>query len=516
MKRRDERGSVLVMVMIIVFTLASLGAALTLVSFAGNKSSLSANEWIRGRYAAEAVLERALVEIDKSVPTSTGNPWLIANAIPYPGGGYTAKQLADLPFRAHEQYRMTAFTVPGFRPMLVEGLTGGAYSPPTFLYVYSLDPTNKNYRIISQAVTTSVSGKENKVTIAQEIKARDTFARWTAFVNAQSMHFGGSTVRGKVHSNQRIYFHYGGATFHDDVTAHTGFSYADGANTSNTSFLGAANGGAAQINMPAATDIDTRRTYASGMYDLDASNPMWGLAAPDAVDAKITFKGATVEIQAYSKTTGLPAGPLQSGPLPPDGVIFVQGDVLAIEGRVQGAVTVATSNSITVTGPIVYEDSGGDSRYVLQKNGTDVAQTTLANGNKIYTDSNSWTAGAGYQYIENPSYNAPATPPSVGLMAKKQVVIADAAPYNMELHAAIFSLEENWSADLTSQKGNFRFLGSLASNKAGFRAQGDYGYGKSGELIYDMNFVDTPPSRWLEVPNNFWGPRFSMTDTSGF
>jgi hypothetical protein len=170
----------------------------------------------------------------------------------------------------------------------------------------------------------------------------------------------------------------------------------------------------------------------------------------------------------------------------------------------RGQTTIATMNEVKISGNLVYEDAQGDPAYLLTKDGVPVPGNTTPPGV-------AWTAAAGYDYVTNPAYN-PATPPVAGLMAGKKIEVSDTAPYNLELHGAMFSLDQNWSVDVTSNvKGNLRFLGAMATKNPGWRANGSDGYSLSGAYFYDPNLATNPPPQWLVVSQPFWGPRWKMS-----
>jgi len=95
-------------------------------------------------------------------------------------------------------------------------------------------------------------------------------------------------------------------------------------------------------------------------------------------------------------------------------------------------------------------------------------------------------------------------------MAVKDVTIvspsSSVAPYNMIMHAPLFSAEGNWHCDLSYKKGNLRVLGSMVQKTRGWRYNGSgYGWAKSGEYIYDQNLLTYPPPHWLLVDQPFVG-----------
>jgi hypothetical protein len=480
-RRRAEGGSAIALVLVIVIMLAGLAAALATVSFASNTASGGLQSGLQARYAAAAGIEWAKVFIIQSTYDQNGNTWLRSNSFPVPPTG------AMLP-------------LPNQTPLFNSSLGGSRVE----VWVYNLDASgqNNNYRIVSRGTSNGVVRL-----LAQDIRARDTFARWTTFVDAENLHYvGNPTVKGKVHSNQNIDFHGGAGTFEDEVTSRYDF-WGEGT----TKFKGKTKRYADSIKMPTDNDIAARRSKASGVYDIHEGPGSYSDLGT-GVSAKLEFKGNTVTIEA---TGSLGTKTYVDQPLPPDGVIYVQGDVQSVKGRMQGNVTVATTGKINITGPILYEDVNGNAAMTLYKDGVEQTRVTDINNNYIYnTGSDAWNATGTpkYTYDTNPNYSVPKNAtPALGLMAGGAIEITDAAPYNIELHAALFSLNDRWFADTSKAKGNFRFVGAAASKKGGWRSDGTMGYSLSGEYVYDSNLMNNPPAEWLKVDQTFWGPRWEMT-----
>jgi hypothetical protein len=463
-----------------------IAAGLATISFASNKISASSHMALQASYAAEGAIDQVKAWILSTPYDSVGHVWMMANSLP---GPVVDPEDATLPLAGDSPVDWDA------SPSVVKdriSVGSGATSINVKVWLYSWDLSHARYRVIAQSTVGGIT-----TTLAQDILARDTFARWVSFQGEGNVNIkGGTIIRGKVHGNREIFVFGGGATFTDDVSCQYGFYYQDGANDANTTFLAGKIGNADPIVMPSVGEITNRRTQASGNYDVhDNISP---------VDAEIEFLGDQVRIKAIYRNTGIVKSDTLND-LPTNGVIYVQGDVRSVKGRVRGSTTIATTNEIKITGNLVYEDTQGNPAYLLTKAGEPVP------GNNT-PDGVAWTAAAGYDYIPNPEYR-PTTPPIVGLMAGKKIEVTDAAPYNMELHAAIFSLDENWSVDTTSNvKGNFRFLGAMATRHAGGRSSrnSNDGYSLSGEYIYDTNLRTSPPPQWLIVSQPFWGPRWKM------
>jgi len=191
-------------------------------------------------------------------------------------------------------------------------------------------------------------------------------------------------------------------------------------------------------------------------------------------------------------------------PLPPDGVLYVQGNVRSIKGELSGRLTVSTPGKMNVTGDIVYADRFGNQAMRLEKDGAPVDPDDLPAGTE-------WKEEDGFRYVANPEFTLEGEQrPALGLMAGYEITLDGSGPDNLQVHGAMFSAASNWRADLNVKKGNLRILGSITTSTPGQRAQGKKGYGGSGEYIYDAALLDNPPPHWLEVSAPFWGPRWRI------
>jgi hypothetical protein len=98
---------------------------------------------------------------------------------------------------------------------------------------------------------------------------------------------------------------------------------------------------------------------------------------------------------------------------PPNGVVYVAGNVIGIGGDVVGRLTIASENAIRVTGSIVYRDANGDPAFL--------------NG-----------ANPALPYEANPDYDNHAI---LGLIARKDLLYTTDVPNNFEINASLLSLE---------------------------------------------------------------------------
>lgn len=479
--RRRDSGNATAIALLATILLAALASALATVSFSVNQTGAGLDNSVLAGYAAEAGLEEVKVAIATSDYTlSDGNTWLAENALPFD------ENRRDFP---------AADDVPVLDDLQV-GTHEHRQDVETDVWIYAMDDVARKFRAVSRS---RVGGIE--VVLAQDIRARDSFARFATFVDEGTLRFGKTSVRGDVHSNDRIEFHYGDAKFLDRVTAADGFAFHNGAHEGNTSFRDQ-NRHASHIPLPSVTDVSAFGQFSSGLYDVRSSNEAYAVPG-EILDARIELLGDEVRIIAIARSTGEVVKDSLL-PLPADGVLFVEGNVTSIQGKVSKRMTLTTPGKINVTGNIVYADGDGDAAMRLEKDGEAVDPATLPPGT-------AWKEEDGYRYVPNPDFDLGGDDrPALGLMAGYQITLDSSAPHDLEIHAALFSAASNWQADLDVQRGNLRILGSITTKTPGARAQGSMGYSASGEYVYDAALLENPPPHWLQVDAPFWGPRWRI------
>lgn len=470
MRTSDRRGSALAVALIVIIMLMGMGIALATFSHPFIQRTGEMNLPVKASYAAEAALEKCWYEIATSSYNATGNQWLIANSGATPTGVIVLNNVPTGPSPLDPRVTVRGYALPPF--------TG----PLKDLF----------YRFEATATWTDLKGATKKTTVASEYRARDTFARYMWFVDADSMNVGNATVKGHVHDNEGINFYYGGATFYKEVAAVDGFTYNSGANTGNTQFNGGSNPTADPVPMPNVNEIANLENKALSGYKFNGVTDL----------LKITFLGDQVHFQNYSQ-----GGSLLSDvtlPLPSNGLIFVQGN-FEVQGDMQGRVTVASMGEGTVTGDLRYVDADGDIMHQLFLNGTPVADNATANGV-------AWSEANGYTWGTNPDYNGdPTNPPAIGILTQGNIYLSK-NEYNMELNAAIFTIQGSWQSDLTTVRGNLMVNGSMVSRDRGWRYQGGtgMGWGLSGIYDYDDNLLNHPPPFYLVVDKPKKGSKWIM------
>ncbi|GEM_PF-5703455 len=474
MRGQRDRGSALAAALVLTILVAGLVAALVTYSFPYIRTTASFNERVVAVYAAEGGLEEVRTQIAASDYDSNGNLWLMENSEPEAAGG------------------MLVYGSGGKNPSLTLG--GAAVS------VRITDVGAMPYQFYRVEATALYAGQ--KVALAWELRARDTFAKYMFFNKLGDFNVGNPKVRGSVYVGRTLNNYNGGAQYYKSVEAREGIKYFDGATQDNTSYFDVVDPSAPETKMPSTNEIATlHENTTAPQYDVQNSSSYY--SGGGDMNTYVTLQGDQVEIVAKNKQTGSVVKSF-TGPLPPNGLIFSQGDVY-LKGDLSGRLTLATMGKVSVLDKVRYKDQDGDLAYTLKKDGAVVP-------NNEDGTQNAWTEANGYEYSKNSDYNPdPENAPVLGILAKDKIEIVADAPYNMELHAANFSAEQRWFCDLSKKKGNLRMLGSVVGKYAGWRYNKfGWGYAKSGEYIYDTTLLNNPPPYYLKVDKPVWGPRWEL------
>ncbi len=468
MRNHERRGSAMVVALIVIVILMGMGIALATFSHPFIRRTAEMNLPIKASYGAEAALEKCWYEISTSNYNVNGNMWLIANSGAAPNGVLV---MSNVPVG----------TDPMDPRVTVRGYDiGGLF-----------------YRFEATATWMDSSGKTRKTTVAQEYRARDSFARYMWFVDDDSMNVGNATVKGYVHDNQGINFYWGGASFYKEVVAVNGFGYFNGATTGNTSFYDGSDPSGNNVPMPNVNQIAQLHVNAATGYKFMGQN--------DNVD--VTFINDQVHLVATSQTGVLLSD--QTLPLPSNGLIFIQGN-FTVTGQMSGRATIASMGSGTIKNDLIYTDNSGNPQYQLSLNGT-----AITNNDAVTAP---WT-DPGYAYGPNPNFTGdPNNPPALGIMVQNDIFLrgqaGNTAEFNKEVHAAIYTAQGSWQSDLIDAKGTLLVNGSLVSDNRGWRYSSNgsqyWGWGAAGMYNYDNNLLNKPPPFYLQVDLPVKGSRWIM------
>jgi len=304
------------------------------------------------------------------------------------------------------------------------------------------------------------------------VRERDSFARYTLFVNSAGINLGGAMSDGRVHTNQGIRFRFPGHTY-PTVTAVTGFTYTDGATQSNTTLGAGSNDHVDPVPMPDLGDIQERAAYNDGILDT-----LMAGKNRNNYNISLELVGSQYRFTAVPKASGTT---LTSGlkPLPPQGVIYVNGTLAGLKGTLNGRATVAVTGGVTITGNIQYVDSAGRTAYL-----------------------NGLPATPGLPYEPNPAYQGNS---ALGVMAGGDVLYSSSIGSKLELNAYFFSRGRFGVPN--SSYGVRSTLRSLGGHTVESGVVGAY-VTSSGTVtagfqnrayLFDRRLADSPPPHFLEI-----------------
>ena len=309
------------------------------------------------------------------------------------------------------------------------------------------------------------------------VRERDTFARYTLFINSASVNLAGAASDGWMHTNRSVRFYYSGHTY-PTVTARDGFGYVWGATEANTTVSADSNPNVAEIPMPSLGDIQDRSVHDDG-----ALTTLLGGADVSDYRVHLELMGDRYEFKAYHRrdSTVLNSGPL---PLPASGVIYIDGDIDGIEGKLNGRLTVAATGTVKITDSIQYVDSDGDTAY-----------------------NNGIPASASDPFESNPDYDGNS---ALGVLAGGDVLYSDSVPTQIEVDGYFFSKGKFGVPDSRfAPRSSLRTLGGHAvesgvigaySNRRGTVIAGF----RSRNYAFDARMASNPPPHFLAIDD----PRF--------
>lgn len=485
-----ESGNMLAAVYLALVPVIGIVSTLFLRSTAEVRMHESRKNEVRAVQRALAAIEAARNEVTNSTYTSAHNDRItlalaqttLASARPDPHG--TPGMYLALDTQTGERILVDdpAALAPGqqaFRLLRTidfeDDLSGEADDGDDKVSVYVVPLTGLWHMIEARATVNGIS-RTGRVLVRE----RDPFTRYGIFINSHYQGISGSP-KGDIHTNRTLQIFYPGSVFDDFVSARDSFQWMIGASAANTTFNAGYSVPNPNIPMPSLNDIQGIRPFATGSYYV---NNLYK-------DTEITFQGTNVLIRAKLISNNV-VYTLHNGPLPPQGVIYSEGNIKSVQGDVNGRVTVATASATgtKIAGSIRYVDGDGDPAMLNP--------TTPEN------------------YIHNPAYDGNS---SVGIVSLGPVLYASTIPMTIELHAAIFcsaghvglpglSFTSNGAYctgyDPTFQKTNLNVLGCTISdrrwvgtvvNSSGAVLSGF----QDGYIEYDRELLNKPPPHFLEI-----------------
>lgn len=328
-------------------------------------------------------------------------------------------------------------------------------------YLISIDPNDSNpsrtlkrYKIIS---TGTVGGITKQ--LANEVQT-DSYARFAFFTDTEHFRWygwyrvpvwfsSGDTIEGPTQTNGHFHIYrnpvFNGIVNSVDnyITFFNNGYYLDTTATSNPPydvpiFEQGINLGYEQLNMP------------SKALDLRTASVQGGMKLTDSTTVVLNSDGT------MNVTNSQAGWNNKNMPLPANGALFVDGGNLTVSGTLNGQLTMGTNRNIVITNNITYAD--------------------------------------------DPRLN-PNSDDALGIIAEKDVVVSQNAPYNVEINASIMALGnsfivENWWE--TPAKGTLTTYGGIIQRERGpvgtFNGStGQKLSGYSKDYNYDPRLIASPP-----------------------
>ncbi|MBU1809603.1 MAG: hypothetical protein KJ629_00465 [Candidatus Omnitrophica bacterium] len=329
----------------------------------------------------------------------------------------------------------------------------GVFSVTINPYENNLTAYLSRYKIISRGI---VRGIEKVLTLDVTV---DSFARYAYFTDDEHFRWGWWKIPVWFVNNDRIggpnqtnsHYHIYGEPIFDGMSKTADnfmyyyydgyiYSYPSGfPTTDNPQFNQGITLGVEPLKMPSkALDLKTAAVH-SGLH----------LETPTTIVLK---EDGTMDV-----TNAKEGWDNENMPLPSNGAVFVTGGDVYVSGVLKGQLSIGTNRNIVVTNNILYADDP-----IINPNSTDV----------------------------------------LGLIAERDVIIDDSAPYDLEINASIMALGdsftvENWWAG--PPKGTLAVLGGIIQKERGpvgtfSGATGEKLSGYSKNYDYDQRLINqTPP-----------------------
>ena len=295
------------------------------------------------------------------------------------------------------------------------------------------------------------------------VSESDTFARFRLFSGGHNQTIAENTG-GDVHVNGSLTFSGPDLVFAGNVTSTLGFTYENGADSSNVTVWGEKDENADAISMP---DISYLAALAVEPYYIDG---------PDR-NVRIELKRDSVRFtQAGAENDG-------EYPLPANGVIYVEGNIEEVRGKVEGRLTIVGAKSIYINSSIQYVDASDKTAYLY---GTDSTKP----------------------YAPNPDYKGNSC---LALIAAENVLISESADNKIEINALMLAKNGHvgiegytllfdgsvFSYSHGFLKDSVRYLGAIITNE---RSIDRIVYGSlvvsgfaASEFVYDGRAGQNPP-----------------------
>ena len=326
-----------------------------------------------------------------------------------------------------------------------------------------VDPDDNNPTTFLDLYTLSIAGLAHNGQIARRITAllrTESFARFSYFTNREELpngtniwFTGNDHLTGPVHSNDQ--FNIKKNPIFDGAVSSTAGSinyYSGGPPADNPQFNGGLTLSAAPISMPlSATPLRVAASSGGRWYEGNTTIVLQNNGTMRVTNATAGLSNAVVS-------------------LPANGAVFVNGGNVTLSGELEGALTIGTSHDIVVINNVRYHCNPRDP----------AADPDCLDGSGQVTHNDD----------------------VLGLVAERNVVVSDSAPFNVEIQSSImalntsFTVERYW--DPANLNGTLTVYGGIIQKSRGAvgtfaSSTGQKVSGYSKDYYYDERLAGTAP-----------------------
>ncbi|MCU1485485.1 MAG: hypothetical protein JWN67_2231 [Actinomycetia bacterium] len=430
----DERGSILVTVLLVSVVLAVIGGSLLRGTFADLDQGQLSQATNRSLQAAEAGINDYIAKLTEDhlyyahwVHRAEATRVATGTGIAYDPG-------ATVPLKFDGTLK---WTYPNGRDGWLDLGDGLEYD----LQVFPPTATRTTVRLVATGRRTGVASSARTL---EALVRTASIADFQMISNAEVIYGPTATANGKIYAgNGSNIVHAGTVNANLYAEGHiyrtkTGTSTYSGTPTYSNGSRGY-DATTIRTVIPTAIDFDNF-TGSVGDVQRAAAAATDGITLNDPTAAGwwLKFQGnGTVTMQRCTAIDLSPAAPINtlptcgtatSKPVPTNGAIYAAQDVI-VSGTVSGRVTVATTGDIVVGGNVDYASSG-------------------------------WN-------VDNPN-----SVDVLGLMAQDEVLVPRWAPNDLTWRAGTIAMEQQWrSAAPNTTHGTMTFYGSTATNLGGYMSQ---------------------------------------------
>ncbi len=464
----EQRGSILVLILVFALVVGAASAALIAESNAGLRLRRMRSEEYRALMDCLNGIEMARNAVETSDYDEAGRNLVLWNIDRTQGDG------------------------PGASPLIENGRVTVTVSCLGNSW-YELEAT--------------ASSSDGTITRKARLRVRekDFFSRYALFIENGDVNIADNTsYYGPVHVNKNISFKDSvrgqGAQCFGFISSTLPFTFNGNAKAETKFYQGFANdlGRDGWINLPPRTSIkeyeDLTGAYGPGAQTLWSQGPGQNdiklLKGPGGFTVSGGYPWTYIEL-IYDRATktqyvqftikDTARRTLYVSPLAADfemgeeTIIHVDKSIKGLKGELRKAATIVSENGdIGISADLYYVDDEGDHPMIFDPSRTE-----------------------NDQYLRNPAYEGDAV---LGVVAYSDVFyVGDQDDANLEINGVLVAMTGavKWSG--VGDKGHLRVFGSRISDNQTYRYSGNSGYNDSGVYIYDDNLRYNPPPSFLPV-----------------